>query len=224
MAEIVFTSKLADIEEAIKDVAFAEILPQVINAAKDSIQTAIIPEVIEAIRNTETWDAIRGVFKGDPQRDLQAVLGIANPEPVLEDILSIIQSNIRVDVLQSSNEFGYIITLLTNESYQNMIAGAIGSYVSEPSGETIPWLRWLLLGSSDLIVGYALAFEGSSIKSFSKSRTGRAIMRKTKSGRWSIEDHVSGNEENNFLFEALDSPKTLGVIQGIIIRELEKVS
>ena len=73
--------------------------------------------------------------------------------------------------------------------------------MQDSSGYSLPWLKWLLLdGSAILVPNHSVVFGPNP-----KSRTGNAIMRLDKNRGWSVPSQYQGTESNNWITRALDN-------------------
>lgn len=81
------------------------------------------------------------------------------------------------------------------------VLGVGESFVQDSSGYSLPWLKWLLLdGSAILVPNHSVVFGPNP-----KSRTGNAIMRLDKNRGWSVPSQYQGTESNNWITRALDN-------------------
>lgn len=123
----------------------------------------------------------------------------------MQKILETILSNIKIDPPTKAVFGKYVrITYLWRilpMGYHDVLGLDISSYISEKSGEEIPWLSWLLQGTPG-ISGYFVAnwTEGD----LGESRSGIAIMWKGQGRSWSMPVGFAGTEVDNFLTKIFD--------------------
>jgi hypothetical protein len=83
----------------------------------------------------------------------------------------------------------------------------------------IPWLRHLLLkGDTTTIMDYTITFNPDKIAT---SRSGQAIMIKSKLKRWFIPAPFAGTLNDNWVTRALQNevyPKLEGIIQNTLVK------
>ena len=68
-------------------------------------------------------------------------------------------------------------------------------------GTDLNWLEWLLLfGNKTIIRDYVVEFGDNP-----RSRTGRAVMKGVKSGKWGVPPEFAGTKNNNWITRAIES-------------------
>jgi len=78
----------------------------------------------------------------------------------------------------------------------------IGASYKTDKSVNIPWLEWLLLrGDVPIISNYYVSTSGNLLN----SRTGLAVMKRSKTSAWRVPPQFSGVEKNNFITRALDN-------------------
>lgn len=164
---------------------------------------------------------IQGSIENSPEYQsllggqLQAELGVPDPEPALKDAVDGLLAGIKVNVRTAqiagnSIIAGFEIGVLSSSLQE--VFSASSSYLTE-KGQTIPWLDWLLtLGDTIILRDYEVKL------GFSKnSRTGLGTMVNGLRG-WRVPSQFSGTVDDNFLTRALEN---LDVhIQDIISKEM----
>lgn len=137
---------------------------------------------------------------------LMGELGLADPRSKMNAILAAIRNGIQVwttplRVVGRRIDGGLNIGVLT-ENYREILDLAEASYVSEPSGSTIPWLSWLI-GAGDRIIVFNYDVEPALTPAQrSRSRSKKALMFKGKG--WRVPPNFSGVWTDNFLTRAFD--------------------
>jgi hypothetical protein len=192
-------------------------------AIKESLEDAdfaifdkIQDEAIMAIRQTEEFQAIAGGRAGEFFDDLQAVLGIEDPDIALAEMLEVIKDGIDSELFLEDRKPVFVLKLLGGDTFNRLMAMSGGTYTSEPSGEEIPWLQWMLTLQSDPIAANLLIGE-SSDPAFKDSRTGRAIMTDIGTGKWDIQLHT--NRRTNFIVRALSEQSFKTRVREIVQKE-----
>ena len=88
--------------------------------------------------------------------DLLGELGLEHPEQRLQEILLTIKNNLQVtvvppmvvgDKIRGGINIGILVA-----GFQDLISLSSSSYTSQPSGENIPWLEWLIGGGHQILV------------------------------------------------------------------------
>ena len=152
-----------------------------------------------------------GTLKGDLGLD-DAIGG------KLETILETVLSNIDIQLPTRKVFSKYVrITYLWRIlpiGYNDLLGLGISGYISEKSGENIPWLAWLLNGTPG-IQGYGVARWSTGDRG--TSRSGIAIMWKGRGRSWKMPAEFAGTAADNFLTRIFDE---IGVQ---ITKEVDKV-
>lgn len=109
---------------------------------------------------------------------------------------------------------GLKLTFLSNVDINN-IANNPNIVVNDAKGYSIPWLDWLLLrGTSIIIKNYSVKFGANPI-----SRSGDAIMISSKSS-WSVPASFAGSADSNWITRAIS--KVENNINSIIQKNIER--
>lgn len=210
----------AKLAKTIDNVISKDIIPKAIKKATPIIKSRIGDLVVQFVQNSPEFKGLSGDFAGDVFTDLQAVLGIENPNDVLPEMLNFIKESVNV-VIQPRN---ISITVLNEAQQQQMVNEPWAKYVSEPSGETISWLEWLMTGQSDP-VGVSILYGGIISARGIDSRTGRAIMVSDPTSSFEVSDYIG---DRNWISDALNNEEfkssVFTVIGSSLIDSLKKVS
>lgn len=187
---------------------------------------SIIDYYIKTAPEAESLTDLRGRLRLD--------LGVENPESIIPVIAGYITSKINfVKKDATANSLGGMaLYLLRREGIQGVADHPLGSYESKAG--TIPWLRWLLLeGSGILIQNYEVRYY-NSIQKNSRSRFALMVQPTTIAARvkyskfydggyfkgvdgFNISPEFSGTEEDNWITRSFD--RAIPQINEIINRE-----
>lgn len=199
---------------------------KVVTAYRSSMNAAMKRAVIDIrsriqgvceslIEGSETYQSLI-------QGDLLGELGIPDVEGRIKAIIQTIKDGVIVTsypaVISQGKLKGGIVIKLLKSDFADILNMPESSYVSLPSGETIPWLEWLLVGGSQIIV-----FDHHIIKDLNErqrrhSRTGKALMR--PGGSWRVPPAFAGHADDNFLTQAFDVVGVEKLIANIIEEEV----
>lgn len=213
-----------DVKAQIIDRFAVQIFPDLIKDAVDNVTPDIVNAIMDGFRRTNLFEALTGALTGFKDRDLYAVLGLEENEGlgIVIAIESIIRESLELRNIVSRGGSGRFATInnatvltfnLSLESLENNIENLNLSYDSK--GGEVPWLQWLLRGGST--PGYNIIFG-----EFYTSRTGRAIMVKSPI-TWDIQDSDNFARERNFVVDILEDPVWPGVVEEIIIAEVDRL-
>jgi hypothetical protein len=187
----------------------------IFKAASPKIEAKARSLFIKAISNCPEMVALWN------PNDLGGELGVTGVGQKQRDIYNRWLEEITVDFTKVGVEKGG--RGITCKLYLNMVADGYHSvlsmmeshYVTE-KGVNIPWLQWLLMqGDAKLVMGYDVKWNPQHS---GYSRTGTALMIRSKEKRWGIPPEYAGNFDNNFVTRALDTiiPQIMDIIEGEI--------
>lgn len=200
----------------------AQIQRKIAESVRDRLNS-VFPKIINEIRDIvrkRIFDAISSsnVYLSIQRGDLQTELGLTDGGSRLIDILNIWLNNIDVSfkkfTVRGDNLSGGITIQAIRSDYSDVLDSNLASYISE-KGEEVPWLRWLLLtGTSVIIADYGIKF-GSGL-----GRTGGGIM--IKGGSWGLSAEFAGGANDNFVTRAISGIESnlQNDIQNIIERNI----
>lgn len=177
-----------------------------------NIKKKINIEIAKSIRASETFQEL--VNKGP----LQGELGVINPVPALDEMIARVEATTdirfqRLRTIGTGGLRGKVSFRFINENIDEYITQS-ASFVSQPSGETVDWMEWLLKRGDEIIVRN---YEYQT--PHPRSRTDQGIMKKLPSG-WRVPTDHSGLPTNNFITRAID--EDFDRIVAIISKELQR--
>lgn len=191
-------------------------LNSAIHRAVSAIRTRLQALCDSLIQRTEEYESL---LNGE----LLAELGIPNVHQRLENILAVIRDNIEVMAIPVQTRGKRLVGGLTigilRSGFDDILSLSDASYVSQPSGETIPWLQWLI-GEGDriIVLNFHVQYDLSSTER-ARSRTGLALM--VKGGGWRVPPEYSGTYEGNFLTRAFNAIEVEAAIANIMSQEIQ---
>lgn len=155
--------------------------------------------------------------------ELLAELGIPDVNRRVENILATIKDNVEVTVIpvqtRGKKLHGGLNIGILRSGYDDILSLSDASYVSLPSGETIPWLQWLI-GEGDRIVVLNFQVEYDlSVRERARSRTGLALM--IPGSGWRVPPEYSGTYEDNFLTRAFNAVEVEAILARIMSQEIQ---
>lgn len=168
----------------------------------------------QIIQNSVVWQSIEsGFLRGD--------FGIPLTTN-LDGLLDIWSQNILVTI-QGQNLQNIRIQILGIKSdFTDVLASPISEYISAPSAETIPWLRWILLEGSTILIDNYRVQRNLSTSQRRVSRTGQAVMQRLLGTNYHVPVELAGTQDSNFITRELDRPSSRSLISETIIRILQK--
>lgn len=173
--------------------------------ASGKIQTNLQSVIYSSIVSQPEYQSLKN-------GELQYNFGIVNTSVVdglVNRFVESITANIDKVHIKNNQINGRLVFTILSQTNLEEILNSSEAVVLTEKGQTLPWLKWLLLsGGEPLILEYKL-LEGKK-RTFKGSRTGKAIMIRPKSGdgSWSVPPAYAGTVDNNWITRAIDSART----------------
>lgn len=179
------------------------------------ILTALLPDVVSymhdatALVKKDLPQIIMNAILASPEYDsivggkLRFDLGISDGSSKLDGLLQIWTNNIMV-VYDTPNINGntirskFSISMITAD-YSDVLGSDYAQMTDNQRGYSLPWLHWLLLDGTKILVDNHQVIIGPN----PRSRTSMAIM--GQGAGWSIPNEFAGTQNNNWLTRAIDS-------------------
>jgi len=171
------------------DKAISKTLKKAAAKSKNQMQMQLRTIVSEAIKNSATYQSI---LNGR----LKIELGIPDGHNKLDDIMTEWINSIVVDVNTSGMSKSFLIRVQGIDASYRDVLGVSGATQSTEKGESLEWLRWLLLEGSNIII---MDFEIGD----GQGRAGSNIMIERRRGGWKVPEQFQGVAQDNFITKAL---------------------
>jgi len=171
-----------------------KVVGESISFAIRKTRTLFVQEIKTALRQDIVYLELLNYIDGILYYDV----GLANAGQVAEQIVELVVSSIELRKLPARrNDLGGIGLTVLKDGIQPILSLLMGSYQSK--GGKVDWLDWLLTaGTSEVISGYRVMYGF-----FDTSRTGQAIMVKSKTKGFSIDPDYAGTENDNWITRSL---------------------
>ncbi len=174
---------------------FAESLNKTFRNSVDAIRDAISDVVRDAIKAGDEYQSLLG-------GTLRHELGVVNAEPVLDAAIESVLSGMQVEpspvTLAGNKISGHIDIGIIKTDYSEIL-GIEGGVFTSKKGHEVPWLKWLTLAGTEIVVADYHYESGG--KTAYASRTGDGLMFNT--GKWSVPSDSAGTEDDNWLTRAI---------------------
>lgn len=212
MSTLSFNMKLVENNSSISQNIARALLPEInryLNNIFNQVKNSIPRIVVEAIKNEPEYASlVGGKLKGE--------FGLDDASSKIEAILSTIENNIISEFKSatiSNNQVkgGFKIQMIRS-NFTDLLSLGQSSFTTE-NGDTIDWLRWLLLEGDNVIISDYKFVAGA----YPTSRTGMGIMNEFKGAFWRVPPEFAGNINNNWITRAIDKASSN------ISQELNKV-
>jgi len=204
---------------------------KIFDRKKSNIKNEITQIIVKAIATSDAFKGLTGNFPNDPERDLQAHFGLnsSTSSAAAASILQIAAKSVRFTESKGKGIFSINFKAI-EDSFSEFLNVPGGTFVSEPSGATVPWITWLLINPNvDLPQGFNIVFaNGLSSQEIRSSRSGRALMRSVDSitsggitigGIYAIPDIGRGGKQN-FIFRAISNKAVQNEIIKVFTRNI----
>lgn len=179
--------------------------------------------------NRRVREAIESLISGTTEYksllggELMGEFGISNPVSRLSRILAVLKNSISITHMPIVIRAGQLIGGFKVEMIKGDLSDILGipeaSYVSSPSGETIPWLEWLTKGGDQILVFSHEIYYDLDASAKLRSRSGMALMR--PGAGWRVPPEFAGTEGSNFITRAFDGEAVEKLLATIIREEVE---
>lgn len=197
------------------------VLKREVRRAIEEVKPKIGVAFIRAFKRTLVYKGLRGDFANDPQKDVQAHMGIEDTSGILENMSSALAEAVEIGPFRKdrliyrfrfqSKDLGeYLLSKVEDNQYNS-------------KGGTVYWLEWLINGV-ELDVGISFEDWDSILKNDSRyeSRTGRALMLQDEPD-WSTDEYSNFSEKGiNFLVDMVQDEKWLEDVEKLVVNQLRK--
>jgi hypothetical protein len=192
MITLQLVDSVKDIEADI-NAAIAKHLNTKLSNAKTTLERKIKEYVGIQINNSYEMIELRGGY-------LQGALGVLEPVSAVEDIVSAVESSVKVNVTKYNAKLkGGIEIYVQPSNFANLLSLPTGNTVID--GGVLHWLRWLLeFGDRIIVVGYDYSPESGL------GRTGLGTM--DKGGAFRIPPAFAGVPDDNFITRSIVTRQT----------------
>lgn len=167
------------------------------NKTQQSVQRSIPSHVQAALLNEPEYTSL---ISGQ----LRAELGVPDAESRVSQIFaawsnSVVLQSKPLSIRASRLTGGFSLSLIRSD-FSDILALPAATVIDDISGSNIPWLRWLLLdGSKILVRNYTVKLGPNP-----RSRTGAAVMFETEGTNWRVPSQFAGTINNNWVSRALE--------------------
>ena len=192
MITLQLVDSVKDIEADI-NAAIAKHLNTKLSNAKTTLERKIKEYVGIQINNSYEMIELRGGY-------LQGALGVLEPVSAVEDIVSAVESSVKVNVTKYNAKLkGGIEIYVQPSNFANLLSLPTGNTVID--GGVLHWLRWLLeFGDRIIVVGYDYSPENGL------GRTGLGTME--KGGSFRVPPAFAGVPDDNFITRSIVTRQT----------------
>lgn len=222
--QIRLTESITTIKKKIEDALIQEMNP-VLERALGSVKRNVVPKLIQIFKSSETYDAIL-------TSDLKYELGLpaGQERSRLDSIVEELSKQVEVEFKQlrrrGSNIYGGYTVYIVESNFRKVL-NLPDSQINTEKGQTLNWLKWMLLDGDRIILNNAFIKFGN----FKASRSGGAIVVESKrdpvkgwtsmqSMGWSVPKEHSGTQDNNWVTRALfDNIESILDIIGEAVKE-----
>lgn len=197
-----FNLTLLEKETEIQNKILKALLPDIknyLNKVSFKMRKRLSIAVSQAITQSPEYDSI---LNGQ----LKYEFGIPNSGSKLTSLIDIWSNNIKINLVSPQIVGNKIKASLSAAmiriDFSDVIYTDYAEVFDNERGYSLPWLRWLLLeGSAILVKKYDVVFGANP-----RSRTGFAIMQPSQRS-WKVPPQFSGTESNNWITRSIENSK-----------------
>jgi len=168
----------------------------VFNKIKPSLEKEVVNLLVSKIKNEPEYSSlINGTLKFE--------FGIPS-DSYVDDTINFWANNFQLSVKEPTKTRRSInanisISMIKTD-FSDVLSQPYASVIDSKSGAILPWLRWLLIDGSKILVKEHRVKIGAN----AASRTGMAVMVKSDSN-WRVPSEYAGTVSNNWITRALDN-------------------
>lgn len=167
-------------------------MDKVISYIKNNLSSIIIENILS---QPEYESLENGVLKAE--------LGIPDASIRVNELINIWVNNIQIDynspkIVNNQIKSKFSIKMI-RANFKDVLGTTNAEVVDYNTGSIVPWLRWLLLDGTSILVDNYEVVLGPNYR----SRTGLAIMRKGDNKSWSMPSEFAGTIDNNWITRAI---------------------
>jgi hypothetical protein len=195
--------KILENNSTIEKAILRALLPEVA-LFMDKVYTYVKDNLFSIIKfNIESQPEYESLINGK----LRLELGIPDAENRIKDLINVWINNAVIDykkpqILNSKIKSTFSIKMI-NVNFSDVLNLNISHIEHNAEGSTIPWLEWLLLEGTAVLVDNYEVYIGPN----NRSRTGYAIMKSSDNRGWSMPPEYAGTINDNWITRAIDSAK-----------------
>lgn len=164
--------------------------------AFNNVKNKLSDVVIQAIKDAPEYSSLIG-------GELKAEFGLPDSESRVNNIIDKwrkVEFSYQKVAITGQSLFGTFSLNMIRDDYSDVINLESARFITE-KGSQLNWLEWLLLfGNQTIIKDYNVI-----IGSDPRSRTGMAIMKGVKSGKWGVPPQFAGTPNDNWITRAIDA-------------------
>lgn len=175
---------------------------------------AIKPIITKALQSQPEYQSL---ISGQLRKEF----GIANTNNVdiaINNLINTLTINILpIKIINAGLSGGISIQMIPSDTFGGALSDASAYVIDEERGYRLPWLEWLLLRGTDIIVRkYEVQFGANP-----NSRSGDAIM-VSSNKNWRVPPEFVGTQRNNWTTRAIESVEDdlINVIRSTVERNI----
>jgi len=202
------------------------------------IQREFVGAVMDGIR---VYPEVLGLLDGGVSSDLDAELGTNDIAATISHMFAVMETQSRITFVPfkppgasflgaklpssfasggTGNIDGTFRFEMIDGDFDEVINLPNAKYVSAPSKQIIPWLRWLLLEGFKTIDNWSITFDLTDQEEI-KSRTKKALMKRKSGEHWVVPEPFRGdNIDHNFVIRAVASLNLETIFTNILKRHI----
>lgn len=170
------------------------------NKASNYIQNNLYVIIKESIVSQPEYDSL-------VNGQLRLELGVPDAALRIEDLINVWINNAVVEYKVpkiSNNRIKSSLTIkMIKANFSDVLSLNLANVERSIVGASVPWLQWLLLDGTAIVVDNYEVYIGPH----NRSRTGYAIMKASEDAGWSVPSEYAGTISDNWITRAIEASK-----------------
>lgn len=188
------------IQKAILDALLPEV-SAFMNKTSNYIQSNIYPIIKESIVAQPEYDSL-------VNGQLRLELGVPDAALRIEDLINVWINNAVVEykppkIMNNKIKSSFTIKMI-KANFSDVLSLNLANVDRSMVGASVPWLQWLLLDGTAIVVDNYEVYIGPH----NRSRTGYAIMKASEDAGWSVPSEYAGTISDNWITRAIEASKS----------------
>lgn len=171
------------------------------NKASNYIQNNLYVIIKESIVSQPEYDSL-------VNGQLRLELGVPDAALRIEDLINVWINNAVVEYKVpkiSNNRIKSSLTIkMIKANFSDVLSLNLANVERSIVGASVPWLQWLLLDGTAIVVDNYEVYIGPH----NRSRTGYAIMKASEDAGWSVPSEYAGTISDNWITRAIEASKS----------------
>jgi hypothetical protein len=195
-----FSVSLLESDQQIRGLILDNLSQQISSSLQKSVNP--LTQSMKAIitKALESQPEYQSLTSGQLRKEF-GIANVNNVNIVINNLVNtLVVKVLPIKIINSGISGGISIEMIPSDTFGGALSDASAIVVDENKGYSLPWLEWLLLRGTDIIVrNYSVKLGPNP-----NSRSGDAIM-VSSSNNWRVPPEFVGTQRNNWTTRAIES-------------------